>query len=91
MTDYVTVDEYARRICTLSSLFPNYCHRFPVLSWSYKYDYKELQKVLTNLGVPSRLYKGPIMILMGKMTKILALKLTLTTKFHMRYHPLTTH
>lgn len=59
MSYYCPVDELASRIIYLSTTYPKYRHRFPLLSWSYQNDELELLERLTQHNISARLVKGP--------------------------------
>lgn len=58
MSFYCPVEELTSRIYFLSSIFPQYAHKFPILSWNYQNDQDELLRQLTQRGLKARFYKG---------------------------------
>lgn len=58
MSYYCSVDELTSRIFFLSSIYPQYRHKFPILSWSYQNDEKKLMEQLTQRGIKATLGKG---------------------------------
>lgn len=59
MSYYCSVDELTSRLVYLSTTYPKYRHRFPILSWSYQNSEDELLDRLTRHKIPARLVKGP--------------------------------
>ena len=59
MSYYCPVDELTDRIVYMSTTYPKYRHRFPLLSWSYQNSESELLESLTQHNISARLVKGP--------------------------------
>lgn len=55
---YITEEEFVRRIKWLTNKFNNYQLKFPILSWTYKHNFKDLKTELEKQDVIYKVYEG---------------------------------